>query len=70
MKTERPCPRCGGTLHPLTAQRQQAGRRAVILEWLICERCRYVALGFWQFVDPVGVRASDGGGAETDQEPS
>ena len=38
----------------LLRQRQEAGTKVVILEWLICDRCRHVVLGSWQFIEPIG----------------
>lgn len=65
MRLER-CPNCGNRLTPLREERQRAGRREIVLRWLLCARCRHVALDDWRFADEVerdavAARTSNGG---------
>lgn len=48
---EMECPNCGHQLVPYRRQRQPAGVREVILEWMICRDCRHVALSRWDFAE-------------------
>ena len=44
------CPNCGHLLTKFRTDRRTTRHRAVELEWLICPRCRHVALKSWSFV--------------------
>ena len=46
------CPNCGHRLVMLREEQQEAGTRHIWLRWLICSRCRHVALENWSFIDP------------------
>lgn len=45
------CPNCGHHLEAYRTERQSAGRRDVVLQWMICRYCRHVALKTWTFID-------------------
>ncbi len=46
-----PCPNCGVSMVMLRRDRQAAGHREVLLEWMICVACRHVQLDHWAFTD-------------------
>lgn len=46
---EMQCPNCGHGLKGHKTERQSAGDRDVILQWVMCENCSHVALRNWTF---------------------
>ncbi len=49
------CPNCGGSMVMLCRNREPAGQREVLLEWVICVACRHVRLDHWSFSDEIDV---------------
>ena len=45
------CPNCGHHLVAYRTERQSAGHRDVVLQWMICTHCRHVALEKWSWND-------------------
>ncbi|HEX6507695.1 MAG TPA: hypothetical protein VF221_08705 [Chloroflexota bacterium] len=52
------CPNCGNELATHRRDTQNAGRRVVLLHWVICASCRHVALEGWTFVEPAAASSS------------
>jgi hypothetical protein len=45
------CPNCDHYLSDYRRERQSTAQREIVLYWLICTKCRHVALHDWSFVD-------------------